>query len=427
MPSPSEKLPRADHDPYAALRLKDYRRLFGGGVLGAVGGQMLSVAVGWELYERTGQAIALGYVGLATVLPVLLLSLPAGHVADRFERRRIVILMQLLRGLASLGLAWLSWTQGPVMAIYGFLVVLGVARAFGGPARSALMPQVVPPELFSSAVTWSSSGFQLASVVGPALGGALIAFTGGAMWVYVADAIVAAIHALLLAGITIRNKPRSLEPATLKTVLAGMRFVWKTKLILAAITLDMFAVLLGGATALLPIYAKDILGVGVQGLGWLRAMPAVGALSMAMVIAHRPPMLRAGRALLFSVAGFGIATVIFGLSTSFALSLAMLFLIGALDNISVVVRHTLITMRTPDEMRGRVAAVNSVFISSSNQLGEFESGVVAQWLGPLVSVVSGGVGTVLVVLAIALRWPVLWRLGALHETSPDSGEEETGS
>jgi MFS family permease len=412
----------AGHDPYAALRVRDFRRFLVGNLIATVGTQMQTVAVGWELYERTRSPLALGGVGLVQVLPVIALTLPAGHVADRFERRRVLMAALALLALASLGLAAASALHAGVFWYYACLLVAGIARAFQGPAKEALAPQLVPRALYANSSTWRSSSWQLASVVGPAAGGAVIALTRGAVAAYALDAVAALAFLLLLAAIARPAFTPATRSATLESLVAGVRFVARTKVLLAAITLDLFAVLLGGATALLPIFARDVLHVGPTGLGWLLAAPSVGALLMALTLAHRPPMRRAGRALVVAVIGFGAATIVFGLSRSFWLSLAALFLTGAFDNVSVVVRSTLLQLLTPDEMRGRVGAVNSLFIGGSNELGGFESGAVAQFAGPVASVVLGGVGTILVVLTVARAWPEIARLGALNETlraSPD--------
>jgi MFS family permease len=402
------------HDPYAALRHRDYRRVLAGSVLAAMGTEMQAVAVGWELYQRTDSPAALGIVGLVQFLPVLLLSLPAGHAADRYSRKYIVALALGLMVIASLGLAGLSLSKGPVPLIYVCLLLAGISRAFSAPARWALVPQVVPPEILSNAITWNSSGWQIASVLGPSLGGLVIGATGRAAGAYLGTALCCLTCAALVASIRPQMATRHIEVGSLQSLLAGIRFVWSTKLILATITLDLFAVLLGGATALLPIFARDILHVGPSGLGWLRAAPSLGALLMAITLAHRPPFRRAGRTLLAAVAGFGVATIIFGLSQNFVLSFAMLALTGALDNISIVVRGTLVQGLTPDSMRGRVSAVNAVFIGSSNELGAFESGATAALFGAVISVVGGGIGTLVVVLLVMLRWPQVYRLGALH-------------
>jgi MFS family permease len=385
---------------------------------------MLSVAVGWELYQRTESATALGLVGLVQFLPVFFLSLPAGHAADRYSRKRVYLLALGLMALASAALAVLSFVQGPVPLVFVCLFLVGVSRSFSAPARWSLVPQLIPRAVLANAVTWNSSGWQTASVVGPALGGLVIAAAGEAGGAYAAAALVPLICAGLLAPVRPRAESRPAESVSLASLLAGLRFVWRTKLILATITLDLFAVLLGGATALLPIFARDILEVGPVGLGWLRAAPSLGALAMALILAHRPPLRRAGRTLLWSVAGFGAATVVFGLSENFALSFAMLALTGALDNVSVVVRGTLVQVLTPDSMRGRVSAVTAVFIGSSNELGAFESGVTADWFGPVWSVVGGGVGTVLVVLAVMLTWPQVLGLGSLRDYGHKEPAEE---
>jgi MFS family permease len=403
------------HDPYAALRYRAYRLFALGGIVAGIGQNMRGVAIGWELYERTGSAMALGWVGLAQALPIILLALPAGHLADRYPRKNIILVSLSVTVLCSIGLMAVSLSRAPVGWMYFLLVVGAVARAFNWPASAAILPSLVPKEVFSNAVTWRSSGFQVASVLGPALGGFLIGTTKSAAVVYGCHAGLTTAYLVFVAMLTLPVVARSKEAASLQSLLAGFGFVWRTKVILAAITLDMFAVLLGGATALLPIFAKDILQVGPAGLGWLRAAPAVGAFVMAMILAHRPPIQNAGKTLLWAVAGFGIVIVVFGLSKSFWLSMGALILSGAFDNISVVVRHSLVQLRTPDEMRGRVSAVNTVFISSSNELGEFESGTVAAWFGPVVSVVSGGIGTLLVVLGVSRLWPEIRKLRTLHE------------
>lgn len=413
--APARPAPPAAHDPYAALRVPDFRRYLIGNLVATIGTQMQTVAVGWELYERTHSPLALGGVGLVQVLPVFALTLPAGHLADRMERRRLLMLSLGLLAVASLGLALASWTHASVVWFYACLFVAGVARAFQGPAKEALAPQLVPRALYANSSTWRSSSWQLASVVGPSLGGFVIAAFHGATVAYVLDASAALVFVLLLAAIARPDFTPSAGGATLHSLLEGIRFVRATKVILAAITLDLFAVLLGGATTLLPIFAKDILRVGPTGLGWLLAAPSVGALATALTLAHRPPMRRAGRALVLAVAGFGAATILFGLSRSFWLSIVALFLTGAFDNVSVVVRSTLFQLLTPDEMRGRVGAVNSFFIGGSNELGGFESGAVAQLVGPTASVVLGGIGTIFVVATVARVWPEIARLGALTE------------
>jgi MFS family permease len=412
--SANDLLP-TEHDPYAPLRIKDFRLYLVSSMVLTIGGQMQSVAVGWELYERTRSAMALGLVGLVQIAPVLLLALPAGHAADRYSRKHLLILAQSLMAVSSVGLALLSVSQGPVPLIYGCLLLAGSAQAINRPARWSFLPQLVPGALLAGAVTWNTSAWQIAAVVGPALGGLFVAWTHRALEVYLFDLGCCVVVITLISLIRSRPAPRGVAQASFRSLLAGIDFVRRSELILAALTLDLFAVLLGGAVALLPIYALDILHVGPTGLGWLRAAPSIGAVLMGLTLAHRPPLRRAGPALLWSVAGFGVATIVFGLSHSFPLSFTMLLLTGALDNVSVVVRGTLVQTLTPDAMRGRVSAVNSLFIGASNELGGFESGATAQLFGPVVSVVAGGIGTILVVLAVTLRWPKMRRLGALSE------------
>jgi MFS family permease len=395
------------HDTFAALRFRDFRLLFVGRTFWQLGEQMLNAAIGWEIYERTGSAFAIGLVGLVQVLPVIVLALPAGHIADRVNRKYLTIAMQVLLALCGLGLAWISFTQGSLVLFYFILLLTGVGAAFHGPASSTLVPATVDPEHYRSAATWSSSSWQIASMVGPALAGWLIALFAGAGYIYLFNAFGCATFIVLLLLIRERPLARISTPMTRESLTAGVKFIFRTRDVLGAMTLDMFAVLFGSATALLPVYAKDVLHVGPDGFGLLRAAPSIGAMTMAIFIASRPQFRNAGRALLLAVAGFGVATIIFGLSTSFILSLAMLWLLGALDNISVVVRQTLLLVRVPDEMRGRISAISSVFIGSSNEIGSFESGVVASIFGPIFAVVSGGIGTLAVVALIASRFPSL--------------------
>lgn len=403
------------HDPFAALRFRDYRLFTLGRLLLSVGSQMQTVAIGWELYERTNSALVLGGVGLAQVVPMIALTLVAGDVADRRSRKLTILLSVMLLTLCSLSLAVLSYTRGSLFLIYGCLALIGIGRAFLKPASDAIMWQLIPVSAFTNAATWNSSSFQLASVAGPALGGLGIAVLKSATGVYVLAAIAALICFIFMAVIKEKNVERVKEPISLQALVAGAKFIWDNQLILAAITLDMFAVLLGGAVALLPVFAKDILRVGPVELGYLQAAPSIGAFITAITLAYLPPLRKAGPALLWSVVGFGVVTIIFGLSRSFWLSILMLTLSGALDSISVIIRHTLVQIRTPNQLRGRVAAINSVFISASNELGGFESGLAAALFGPVVSVVGGGIGTILVVIATATIWPGIAKLGSLQE------------
>lgn len=395
------------HDPYLALRGRDFQLFLGARMLIGMASLVQEVAVGWQLYERTHSALALGMTGLVSVTPTVLLALYAGTIADRYDRRHVTRLGQLLAGVMSLWLAWLSYSAGPVWMIYVALFLSSVGFAFSGPAQSAMLAQVLPGEAFANGVTWSSTGFQIAAVTGPALSGLLIGVTKGATVAYLVCAGMAVVYIALMSGITPRSQVRMKERVTLRSLAAGLRFVFKDELILAALTLDLFAVLFGGATTLLPIYAKDILHVGPPGLGWLRAAPSFGALLTALWIAHQGPMRHAGKLLLTAVTGFGVATIVFGASHSFALSMVALFATGACDSVSVVIRSSLVQLRTPDAMRGRVSAVNSIFIDLSNELGGFESGTVAALIGPIATVVVGGIGTILVVLGVGAKWKSL--------------------
>jgi MFS family permease len=403
--------------PYAALHARDFRLFWLGAFCGTVGFEMQGTAVGWELYERTHSALALGYIGLVAVIPLVALVLPAGHVVDSVNRRLVLMCAQATMAAASLGLAAVSWFHAPVLAIYGCFFVMGGARAFQQPVRNAILPALVSEDVLPNAVTWNSGGWNLAAVVGPALGGLMIGAFRTPALVYLCGAAGALIFLICAALLHYRPTDRVRRALTLQSLIAGVRYVWHTKLILATITLDLFAVLLGGATSLMPVYAKDILHVGPVGLGWMDAAPSLGAVLMAVALARRP-LKRAGPTLLWAVFGFGAATLVFGLSRSFLLSLGMLVLLGALDMVSVVVRGTLVPLLTPDDMRGRVGAINSLFIGTSNQLGGFESGVVARLFTPVVSVVSGAIGTMIVVAAVAWKWPELRGLGPLTMAAP---------
>jgi MFS family permease len=427
-PVPSTEPVELPRDPYAALRGRDFRLYLSGNVAAILGMQMQSAAVGWEIFDRTRSEWHLGLIGLVQFLPVVALTLVTGYVADHFDRRRVLFVCGSLMALASCGLVLVSHFAADVWLTYVCLFVTGVARSFQQPAKSSFLPQIVSGESFTNAVTWNTGGFHLSTVVGPALAGLVIWLTGRSALVYAIDALAHVVWLLTLTLIPARPFTPASSESTRHALVAGLRFVWRTKVILAAITLDMLAVLFGGATALLPIYATDILLADSLGYGMLRAAPAVGALAMAVILVNRPPSRRAGVVLLLSVAGFGVATIVFGVSRSFGLSLAMLFLTGALDNISVVIRHTLVQLQTPNEFRGRVSAVNALFIGASNELGGFESGAVAAWFkrpadpmfGPMVSVVSGGIGTLLVVAGVAALWPQLRRYQASHPRLPRS-------
>ena len=370
--------------------------------------EMLSVAVGWQVYEITHRPLDLGYVGLAQFLPGFALFLFAGHAADLFDRRRLLMWCYAGFTLCSALLLLISWrAPNSVHLIYAVLVLLGAVRSFNFPASRAILPQLVPEEHFPNAVAWNSSIFQIATIAGPALGGIVYAIFRGPNTVYAIAVSISILAMAMTMRIKILTAVRSQEPVSLRTVFAGFRFIWDKKLILGSISLDMFAVLLGGAVALLPVYAREILHTGPWGLGLLRSAPGVGAAVMAIVVAHRPIRRRAGMAMLLCVAGFGVFTIAFGISHSLILSLIALFLCGASDMVSVIIRATLVQIATPDEMRGRVNAVDMLFIGVSNELGEFESGFTAQWFGTVPAVVIGGIGTLVVIGIWAWLFPEL--------------------
>ncbi len=400
--------------PYAALKHPGVLRYLIGNASAHLGQIMLGVAIGWEIYERTGSAMALGYVGLAQFIPVLLLALPAGQLADRIDRRLIVMLALIAWITASLGLAAISYFDGPLILVYLCLLLEGSAQAFRGPAASAILPNLVPQEALSQTVTWNTSIVQFSLLLGPALAGLLIGLTHNALPIYLLDAVLAAVFLVALAGIRPIRPPESAHAPGWGDLLEGLRFVRRTPLLLAAITLDMVAVLLGGAVALLPVFAKDILHVGPQGLGWLMAAPSLGAFAMGLLLTHLPPLRKNGPILLGVVAGFGVATIGFGLSLSPVVSWGMLFLVGAFDMVSMVIRSTMLQHFTPDAMRGRVSAIHSVFVGTSNELGAYESGLTASWWGPVRAVVFGGIGTLVMVAFAASRWPQLRRLKGLE-------------
>lgn len=387
-------------------------------VLSMLGVQMQGVALAWHLYDMTRDPMSLAFVGLAQFAPQILLSLVTGLVADHVDRRRVLAAAHGLVVIAALGLFALARSGSRrVAAVYALSVVVGAARAFGGPAGQALLPTLVPRDLFPTAVALSSSTWQLAMIVGPSLGGLLLGATGRPEAVYAATATLLAISIGL---VSLVPRPADAEPTPKRAIRAadvalGLRYVLSNKPVLGAISLDLFAVLLGGAVALLPIFAKDRLDAGPMGLGVLRAAPAIGAASMAALLALRPLRRRAGAWLLACVFAFGLATIAFGFSRSLPLSVVALAVSGAADMVSVVVRLTLVQLKTPDEMRGRVAAVNAVFIGASNELGEFESGLTAAWLGPVAAVVVGGVGTCVVVALWAVLFPSLRKIDRLTE------------
>ncbi len=390
---------------------------------------MQAVAVGWQIYAVTHRPLDLGLAGLAQFLPGVLLFLVAGHAADRFPRKRILQFCYLAFSLCSLLL--LTFTLHGLRSaypIYAALLLNGTVRAFNGPTSQAFLPLLVPAEIFPNAVAWASSIFQASTILGPMLGGVIYAWAGDAIPVYAGSATGCLLALILLSFLQVRKAERPRPAASSAAVGEGLRYIWANKLILGAISLDLFAVLLGGAVALLPVYAREILKVGTAGLGALRAAIGLGAVIMAIIVAHWPIRRRAGAAMLTCVFCYGVFTIVFGLSHSFILSLAALSLAGAADMVSVIVRHTLVQLSTPDEMRGRVSAVNMVFIGASNEVGQFESGITAQWFGTVPAVVIGGLGTIAVVLLWARFFPILRRVDRLiPQQTPKSPYAESSA
>jgi len=409
-------------DPYAVLRYANYRYFVLGRSFFTLAMQMQTVAVSWDIYQRLhvntrDAALALGFIGLVQVLPMMLLTLPGGQAADRFDRKTILRSTQLLFAACALVMLLLSRTHAPVAGYYIVLAIAACGRAFTAPAINSLFPTLVPRHVLPNAMTWNSTIFQTTAMIGPALGGAIVAKWGPATS-YTVNVLCAGL-AFLTFSLTVpaaahADKP----PITWNSLVSGVRFVFGTRLLLGLFCLDLFAVLLGGATALLPIFANAILHAGPEGYGLLRAAPSLGAVIMAVITTHLAPWPKAGRVMLLAVVGFGVATIVFGLSKIFWLSLVALALTGMCDNVSVVVRQTVMQMITPDAMRGRVSSVTFLFISCSNELGELESGLTARWFGAIQSVVLGGIGTILVVTGAALVFPEIPSLGRLHELKP---------
>jgi MFS family permease len=389
--------------------------------------EMQSVAVGWQIYEITHRALDLGYVGLAQFLPGILLLMVSGQIVDKFDRRAILVLCYCGYVLCSTLLLIVALRgDKSVASIYGILVLIGVVRSFNGPVSRAILPQLVPQHHFPSAVAWTSSVYQAATILGPAAGGVTYAAFHGPAFVYGASAAAATVAALATMQIKTTPKTRNREPVNRDSMLAGFRYIWREKLILGSISLDLFAVLLGGAVALLPVYAREILQTGPWGLGLLRSAPALGAATMALTLAYRPMRRNAGRTMLWCVAGFGAFTILFGISHSLVLSLIALVFVGATDMVSVIVRATLIQVHTPDEMRGRVNAVDMIFIGASNEFGQFESGLTAHWFGTVPAVVLGGIGTLVVTALWAWRFPELRNADRLTDLRRDPGGVRAG-
>lgn len=403
-----------DSTPQSPLRLPPFRFYWSARVLTTIAYQIQTVAIGWQVYALTHSTLDLGLVGLAQFLPRILLVLLTGHVADHYDRRRVAGLCQLIEGIASTLLALASldgWITTPL--IFSIAAIMGAARSFEAPAMQSLTPNLVPESWLPRALALSSSAAQTAIIIGPALGGLI--YVAGADYTYASSALAFLLAGLLVTLIRMERKVPQKTPISVQSLVAGIAFIRQRPVILGAISLDLFAVLLGGATALLPVYAHDILSTGPWGLGLLRSSPAIGALLMSVWLARYPIEKNLGRIMFLAVAIFGLMTIVFAVSTSFPLSLLVLGIMGAADMISVVIRSSLIQLRTPDAMRGRVNAVNSVFIGTSNQLGEFESGVTASWFGTVPAVLLGGIGTLAVVVLWIRLFPPLYKVRNLSE------------
>jgi MFS family permease len=376
--------------------------------------EMQSVAVGWQIYEITKRPLDLGLVGLAQFSPGILLFLVTGHAADTFNRRKLLMACYAGFGVCSALLLFYALSGlRTVLPMYAVVVLLGVVRSFNNPVSRSLVPMIIPEEHLQNAIAWNSSVNQAGTILGPSLGGLIYAIAKGPAAVYTTSMLAAVAAVFLTAKIKLHSKPRPRQPVNLKSVMAGLRYIAEKKIILGSISLDLFAVLLGGAVALLPVFASDILRTGPWGLGLLRASPAIGAGSMALLLAHRPFRSRAGVTMLWCVAGFGVFTILFGISRSLILSMAALVLVGSMDTVSVVVRTTLVQLATPDEMRGRVSAVEMIFIGASNEIGQFESGLTAQWFGAVPAVIMGGIGTLIITALWAWNFPELRRVERL--------------
>jgi MFS family permease len=413
------------HDPYAALRVKNYRRFIVSLLTMTVSTQIQAVVVAWQIYDITKDPLSLGFMGLAEALPYIGLSLYAGHIADRRNRHRVAVASLTLLFGCSIALLVFNLIPGflhahGAMPFYVVIFVSGVARSFAQPSRQALGTELIPRELYPNAVAWRSSTWQFAAVVGPALGGLIYGFASPRV-AYIADAAMMAIAVMMFWSIRYTHTPREVHNESVRDSLQlGLRFVFRESVLLSALTLDLFSVLLGGAEALLPVFADQILHVGPEGLGILRAAPAAGAVVASVYLAHRPPFKRAGRTLLYAVGTFAVCIIVFGFSRSFLLSTAVLALSGMADNVSVLIRSTLLQSLTPMHLQGRVSSVNSIFVGSSNELGAFESGVAARLLGTVPAVVLGGGASLVVVGIVAAFVPRLRNLGRIDELRPSS-------
>ena len=418
MPPPEEKEPeKVKYDPYAAIRVGEFRVFVLARVFMTVAYQMIDIIVYQQVYELTKNPLLIGFIGLAQAIPIILIALYAGHVADRRNRRNIILIANLIVLVSTIALIGITYdlkgfvNSYGLLSIYGLVFIIGAARGFLGPATFSLLGQVVSRDLYASAATWNSSVWQSAAVLGPAIGGLCYArFSSGPSYGIACAFLFISIAIIFL---LIKSKPIPMVDAKeslRESILSGIKFVFRSQVILGALTLDLFAVLFGGVVALLPFFANDILHTNAIGLGFLKAAPAFGSVVMALILVYVPQRKNAGRNLLLSVTGFGLCMIFFGLSHSFALSLALLVLSGMFDNVSVVIRTTTLQLKTPDHMRGRVSAVNSIFIGSSNEIGAVESGVAAKLMGIIPSVIFGGLMTLGVVGAAAWRAPKLRKL-----------------
>ncbi len=416
----------------SAFRSRDFRLYQAARLLVILGAEAQSVAVAWQVYQITHSALSLGYTGLALFMPGLFFMLAAGHVADRYDKRIVILTCYAVQAVATAVLLWIALHPiASILPIYGVLFLIGTGRCFSGPAASAMLPSLVPKEDFVNAVTWGATIYQTANATGPMVGGLLFTATFAALGRWRGAPIVYLFTLAMLVGFLflvagIKPKPGTAEKKAFdaRTVLAGLRYVAETKLLLGSISLDLFAVLLGGAVALMPIFAHDVLHAGATGLGLLRAMPSLGALVVSLSLVFRPIKRRAGKVMLTSVAVFGAATVLFGLSRSFWVSMVALLLVGASDMVSVVIRSSILQLATPPEMRGRVSAVNWLFIGASNEFGEFESGLTAHWWGAVPAVVVGGIASLAVTAISAMAFPALRNANQLTTESLRGGQGE---
>ena len=421
-----------DRSKGGAFRSRDFRLYQMARLFVILGAEAQSVAVAWQVYQITHSALSLGYTGLALFLPGLFFMLPAGHVADRYDKRHVILACYTLQAVCTAALLWISLHRiGSIVPIYAVLFLIGTGRCFSGPAASAMLPSLVPKDDFVNAVTWGATVYQTANATGPMVGGLL--FTAsmvalgrwqGAPVVYVFTLTMMCTFLVLVGLIKMRQVGGPKKAFEMSTVLAGLKYVAQTRLLLGSISLDLFAVLLGGAVALMPIFAHDVLHAGPKGLGLLRAMPSLGALAVSLTLVLRPIERRAGKTMLVCVGIFGAATVLFGLSRSFWVSMVALLLVGASDMVSVVVRSSVLQLATPEEMRGRVSAVNWLFIGASNEFGEFESGVTAHWWGAVPAVVIGGVASLAVTAMSAVVFPALRRADKLTAESLMEADRE---